>query len=300
MENKSNSGFTSIVKLALKNFFKHGADKEAAALAYFLLFAIFPMSIFVSNLIGLLELDIIEITTALKHLMPTAVVQIVEGYLEFVTSSASTSLFLFSLVFSIYFPMRAVKVLMDNVHKAYALGKPHTAKTYILRQFVFTLLLLLSIFLMLFVLTLGERVVTDIIAWLSNDTWKISKYVLSLWQYSRFALVGLLMFFILGSLYTFSLERKQPLRYVLPGIFVSLIIWMIVSFAFSYYVENFANYSLLYGTLGTVIIAMIWLYLTAMVLLFGLEFNGALVHLKSEEKEIKKFRRVIEDNQEIV
>ena len=83
------------------------------------------------------------------------------------------------------------------------------------------------------------------------------------------------MLFILTSLYVFSLERKQPLRYVLPGIFVSLILWLIVSLVFSFYVENFANYSLLYGTLGTVIIAMIWLYLPAMVLLLGLEFNGA-------------------------
>lgn len=282
------------IKLAIQNFFKHGADKEAAALAYFLLFAIFPMSIFISNLIGLLELDIVEITMTLKHLLPGAMIQIVEGYLEYVTNSASTSLFLFSLVFSIWFPMRAVKVLMDNVHKAYQLGKPHSAKTYLLRQFVFTALLLLSIFLMLFVLTLGERVVLEIVAFLSNDTWKISQYVLSIWQYSRFVLVGLLMLFILTSLYVFSLERKQPLRYVLPGIFVSLILWLIVSLVFSFYVENFANYSLLYGTLGTVIVAMIWLYLTAMVLLLGLEFNGALVHLKAIKQEENNFRRVIE------
>ena len=147
---------------------------------------------------------------------------------------------------------------------------------------------------MLFVLTLGERVVLEIVAFLSHDTWKISQYVLSIWQYSRFVLVGLLMLFILTSLYVFSLERKQPLRYVLPGIFVSLILWLIVSLVFSFYVENFANYSLLYGTLGTVIIAMIWLYLTAMVLLLGLEFNGALVHLKAIKQEENNFRRVIE------
>lgn len=294
MKKEKKSLFSTTIHLATQNFFKHGADKEAAALAYYLLFAIFPMSIFISNLIGLLQLDIIEITMTLKHLLPSAVVQILEGYLEFVTSSASTSLFLFSLVFSIYFPMRAVKVLMDNVHKAYQLGKPHTAKTYFLRQLTFTLVLLLSIFLMLFVLTLGERVVVEILLFLSNDTWKISQYVLSIWQYSRFALVGLLMLFILASLYSFSLERKQSLYYVLPGIFVSFILWLIVSLLFSFYVENFANYSLLYGTLGTVIIAMIWLYLTAMALLFGLEFNGALLHTKQVKEETLKFRRVIE------
>jgi len=295
MKKENKSVFIPTIKLAFKNFFKHGADKEAAALAYFLLFAIFPMSIFVSNLIGLLQLDILEISIALGHFMPKAIVEIVETYLEYVTNTASTSLFWFSFIFSIFSSMRAVKVLMDNVHKAYQLGKPHTAKTYFLRQLVFTLLLLLSIFMMLFVLTLGERVVSDLLEFLSNDTLHISDYVLSLWQYCRFILVGVLMWFILTSLYTFSLERKQPLRYVLPGIFVSLFVWMLVSFAFSFYVENIANYSLLYGTLGTVIVLMVWLYLTAMILLFGLEVNGALVHIQPYKKDKMEFRRVVED-----
>ena len=70
---------------------------------------------------------------------------------------------------------------------------------------------------------------------------------------------------------------------------------MLVSFAFSFYVENIANYSLLYGTLGTVIVLMVWLYLTAMILLFGLEVNGALVHIQPYKKDKMEFRRVVED-----
>lgn len=275
-------------KLAIISFFKHGGDKEAASLAYYLLFAIFPMSIFTSNLIGLLDLDIVEITNFLYHFMPDAIVEIVETYLEYVTHTASTSLFFFSLIFSIWFPMRAVKVLMDNVHKAYQLGKPHSAKTYFIRQFVYTLLLLFTIIMMLLILTLGERVVLQIVKLLSNDTWNISNYILSLWKYYRFILVGVLMLVILTSLYSFSLERKQPMRYVLPGIIASLLIWMIVSVGFSYYVENLMDYSILYGSLGTVIVLMIWLYLTAMVLLFGLEINGAIVQLQENNEKLNQ------------
>ena len=277
--------FIPTITLAIKSAFKHGIDKEAAALAYYLLFALFPLSIFVSNLIGLLQLDIVEITDALYHLMPTAIVGIIEGYLEYVTNTASTTLFILSLIFLVWFPMRAVKVLMDNVHKAYQLGKPHSALSYLFRQLLFTLFLLLGIFMIVFVLTLGERVVLQVANILSNKTWHISDYVLTIWQYSRFAIVGVLMLLTLSGLYTLSFEKREPIKYVIPGILISMFAWMVVSLGFSYYVENFADYSLFYGTLGAVIVLLIWLYLTAIVLLFGIEFNGAFLLLSTKNKE---------------
>lgn len=286
--NKKQNTFLSTITLAIKNAFKHGIDKEAAALAYYLLFALFPLSIFVSNLIGLLELDIVGITEALHHFMPMAIVGIIESYLEYVTNTASTTLFMLSLIFLIWFPMRAVKVLMDNVHKAYQLGKPHSAISYMLRQLIFTLFLLLGIFMMVFVLTLGERVVVQFVGILSNKTWHISEYLLTLWQYCRFIIVGALMLLVLSTLYMLSFEKREPIRHVIPGIIISMFAWMAVSLGFSYYVENFADYSLFYGTLGTVIVLMIWLYLTAIVLLFGIEFNGAFLGLTLKKQENKE------------
>ena len=60
----------------------------------------------------------------------------------------------------------------------------------------------------------------------------------------------------------------------------TLVGWMVVSAAFSFYVENFASYSVIYGTLGTVIVLMMWLNLTAVVLIMGAEINGVLASLR--------------------
>ena len=68
----------------------------------------------------------------------------------------------------------------------------------------------------------------------------------------------------------------------MPGVLVALIGWMVVSAAFSFYVENFANYSVIYGALGTVIVLMMWLNLTAVVLIMGAEVNGALLAMRTE------------------
>ena len=57
-----------------------------------------------------------------------------------------------------------------------------------------------------------------------------------------------------------------------------MVVWLVVSIGFSVYVENFANYSVIYGTLGAVIVLLVWLYLTSFVLILGAEFNAALLH----------------------
>ncbi len=68
----------------------------------------------------------------------------------------------------------------------------------------------------------------------------------------------------------------------MPGIAAALTSWMIVSIGFSFYVENFANYSIIYGTLGAVIVLLIWLYMTAAILILGAELNVALLKVHSE------------------
>ena len=72
-------------------------------------------------------------------------------------------------------------------------------------------------------------------------------------------------------------DRKHRVRTVLPGVVLAMVVWLVVSIGFSVYVENFANYSVIYGTLGAVIVLLVWLYLTSFVLILGAEFNAALL-----------------------
>ena len=94
--------------------------------------------------------------------------------------------------------------------------------------------------------------------------------------------MALLMLAALGALYAFSMDKRPPIRQILPGIIAALISWMIVSIGFSFYVENFAHYSLIYGTMGAMIVLLMWLYITALVLILGAEFNAALIQRRKE------------------
>ena len=267
------------VLLLIRNYGQHNVGKNAAALAYYLLFAIFPLLIFASNLLGLLKLDVFSITQTLSNFLPKDIVGLIESYLEYISHTSGHLLLWFSLVFSIWFPMRAVKGLMDDVRLAHHLSKPPNSLKYRLRQLIYTVVFLVVIILTLALSTLGEHVLGYIGRLLPEYTPRISGFIPDFWQYLRFIPMALLMFAALGALYAFSMDKRPPIKQILPGIIAALISWMIVSIGFSFYVENFAHYSLIYGTMGAMIVLLMWLYMTALVLILGAELNAALAEI---------------------
>lgn len=264
------------LRLLARNIPDHNVSKNAAALAYYLLFALFPMLIFLSNLLGILDLNVSAITRSLQQFLPKDIVGIIESYLDYVSQTSSHSLLWFALIFTIWFPMRAAKGLMDDVRLAYHLGKPAHPVSYTIRQLIYTVVLLLVIGLTLLLSTLGKHVLGYINLLIPEKTMRISEYLLGFWQYLRFVPAGLLMLAALGTLYAASMDKRQPIKAFLPGILFALFGWMLVSVGFSFYVEHFANYSVIYGTLGAVIVLLMWLYMTAMILILGAELNAAL------------------------
>lgn len=271
-----------IIHTLVTNFFEHEVDKNAAALAYYFMFALFPLLIFISNLLGILDLNITAITHVVQQVLPRDIVEVIESYLIYVSETSSHTLMWFALIFTVWFPMRAVNGLMNDVRLAYHLDKPKNPIKYTIRQLIYTIVLLIVIGLTLLLLTMGEHVLSYIVNLMPESILQGTSYLLGIWQYLRFFPVALLMLAALGTLYAASLDERQPMKAILPGIVAALVVWMLVSIGFSFYVENFAKYSVIYGTLGAVIILLMWLYFTAVILIMGAELNAAILHI--EEK----------------
>ena len=265
-----------VIKLTGINFFRHGVGQNAAALAYFLLFSIFPLLIFISNLVGLLSLDVNSITVYLAELLPREVTQIIEEYFAHVNSTSSSVLMLFAFVFSVWFPFRAVRGMMLDIRRAYRQPTAKRQVVDLVKQLICTLAFIFTMTLTFFLTVAGERLITWFIDLLPANTLNISGYILTLWQYLRFLPIAILMIFTIGMLYAASLDRMLPIRSILPGIGFAVFFWLLVSAGFSFYLENFSHYTTIYGTLGTVVVLLIWLYFTAAVLIMGAEFNAAL------------------------
>ena len=266
------------VYLLTRRYLRHNVGAQSAALAFYLLFMLFPFLIFLSALLGLLQLDVAGILRALGEFLPAQVVDVVEVYLTYVGSSPSPQLLVFGLVFSIYFPMRATNALMRSVRTAYHLGPAHGV-VQMLKTLVYTVLLIATIALTLVLMSVSDRLLAYCVA-----NFGLPAFIAELWAKLRFPLAAVVGYFALFLLYALAQDGRQPWRNIWPGTMAALAAWMGLSWLYAWYVEHIAHYSLLYGSIGTVIVLLIWLNLSATALIMGAELNGTLISLRKETR----------------
>ncbi len=263
--------------LMIQRYLRHNVGIQSAALAFYLLFMIFPFLIFISALLGLLRLDVAGILLALGEILPRGVVDLIEVYLTYVSRNPSPHLLVFGLVFSIYFPMRATNSLMRSVRTAYHLGPPRGPVRHVLNTLLYTVLLIITIAAALALMTVGDRILSYAVV-----HFRLPFFVAEAWTKLRFPVVAVLCYFALFLLYALAQDVRQPWRNIWPGTLAALTAWMAVSWLYAFYVDNIANYSLLYGSIGTVIALMIWLYMSSVVLIMGAELNGTIMSLRKD------------------
>ena len=271
------------IYLMTRRYLAHNVGIQSAALAFYLLFMLFPFLIFISALLGLLRLDVAAILGALGEILPREVVEIAGVYLRYVRANPSMRLLVFGLVFSIYFPMRATNALMRSVRTAYHLGPPRNPLLHRLKTLLYTVVLILTIALTLVTMTVGERMLAYAVS-----HFRLPAFLAELWVRLRYPVAGVAGYFALFFLYALAQDQWQPWKNLWPGTLFSLTAWMTLSVLYSLYVENFADYSLLYGSIGTVIVLLIWLYMSATVLILGAELNGTLMSLRKDAGEKRK------------
>ena len=276
-ESRRRSAVGRVTGAVLARYYSHDVPRDSAALTYYLLFAVFPLLIFISVLLGALQLNVESITAFMSRFAPPAVVSIVRAYLKYISGNSSRNLLWFSLIFSVWFPMRATSCLMHSVRKAYGYGPPSSMWRGTLRTLIFAVLLIISIALTALLTVVGRRVLEFV-----STLVTIPEGFIDLWSYLRFILMGVIMAAMLWALYMLALGEKIPARQVWPGVLASLAGWLAVSMAFSYYVEHFAHYAELYGSIATIMVALLWLYMSGTVLILGAELSAALVARKEQ------------------
>jgi len=112
---------------------------------------------------------------------------------------------------------------------------------------------------------------------------------LALWDVFRYFIILCVMVLIFAALYRYTPSKRLSWREVFPGSVFATIGWVIVSVGFSFYVNNFGNYSRLYGSIGAVIILLTWLFLTSIIIILGGEVNATLAFdREGKEKPVGK------------
>lgn len=273
-----------MVRKLVSRYLKDEVAVKSAAMAYYLLFTLFPLLVILSTMIGSFHIDYDSLQEVLVRFIPASMVGLITDYVQYVSANYSRTIMVFAIVFSIYFPFRVVKQLMKDVRRSFHQGPAKMSVGYVLKTLACTILFPLTIFFCLLLIVLGHNVISFISNLFLPGTVRISEFLLNLWQYLRFVLAALVMSLALTLLYEFSLDEMVPVKKLMPGIFYAVCVWIAASILFSVYVESYAHYSAIYGTFGVMIILMLWLYMTSVIFIMGSEYNG----LKQEENFQKK------------
>lgn len=272
-------GWQKVILLTIQGYFDNKVGRNAAAMTYYLLFAMFPFFIFVTSLLGLLHLPTLTLDGQITRFLPEDVVAFLNLAIEHITKSSNNALLTFGLVFSVWFPLRAVSNLMEAINDIYGEEK---SGSHSIRTAILTALTIVLIPAMLLLLLLGERVLGFV-----GEYIPISAEFITGWSRMRFVPMAAALLFMLSAVYFFSPSKIQKARYILPGAVLSMGVWMLFSLIFSYYVDHMGRYSIIYGSIGVIIALLVWMDWSMIAMLMGAVFNVALKTTYDKPKEME-------------
>ena len=240
-------------------YFSKRVSRSAAELAYFLILTFFPILICVNAFIGLLHLDIGAVLQAADDLLPRESLSILADYLAYISINQSRGLLVAGIMTTLFAASAAFRSLMNIMDDIYD-RRSYQGVRQIIASVVFSVLMLITIYLSIVVVFTGEWLFQLLARLLRREEWCLPWT----WQW----LFCLVMVFI-SLVYRMSAPIGKPRPPVLRGAILAAAALVGASALFSWFIGMSSRYSLVYGSLASVIILLVWLYLCGNILILG-------------------------------
>lgn len=265
-----------------KQFFKrlwarlneHEIFDRAAQLSYYFLLALFPLLLFMMTLLGYFAGESAEVRdkllSYLARVMPSSAIDLVHTTLDEITQARSSSKLSLGLLAALWAASNGMGAISDTLNGAYGVKETRSWLKVRLTAIVLTVALSILIITALVIVLYGGGIGERLAAYLGlgaafTIVWKILQWPLALF----FLLVTFTMMYHFG-----PNVRPKRCQWWAWGTLVAIILWLLFSFAFRLYLHYFNSYGVTYGSLGALIILMLWFYFTGVSILVGGEINS--------------------------
>lgn len=258
-----------------------------AQLAFFFLLALFPLLIFMVTLLPYLNLQEDQLFSILQTYAPGEVYLLINNTLDEVLKERNGGLLSVGILATIWSASNGMNAMIKSLNRSYNIEE--TRPFFIARSIsiVFTLLLITLFVVALVLPVFGKQIGTFIFSYIGYE-----QGFLTIWTSIRWTIPPVMIFLVFMLLYWIAPNRKLFLKSVIPGAIFATLGWILVSFAFSLYVSSFGNYSKTYGSIGGIIVLMMWLYFSGIILMIGGQIN-AVMQERKEKLAMKKAGAVI-------
>src|SRR5579863_10062326 len=266
--------FLRLLRLAFWRAFQHDAFAIAKASAYSSILTFFPALLVVGSLLANSRKTaayLREITYAVDRMLPIgsgAAVSFLKG-----TSPRSVGLLITASFITLWTASGVMISWMEGFRRCYELPKIWGLVKERLIAFSLVILAGIPLSFATMLVAFGSRIETRILFEIGHE---FGPLILLMWTAIRWLIATLTSIAVIALIFHNAVPRTQPWHSVLPGAALATGMWFAVTLLFGWYLQNYANYSIMYGSLGAAIALLVWMYLISLVVLVGAEFNAML------------------------
>ncbi len=283
-----------VFRFVVKGFRRGVLVTRASSIAFNLLMALLPATIFLFTLIPFIPIPNFqnELVELFENMLPLNAFSFLETTIVDIVTNKSGGLLLAMFIATIIFSTNGIHAIIHafvvSAHSFQSRSWIHQRKISILLLLIVVLMIALAGFMVIF----GKMFVNYLV---EIDILE-RNVVISIVVLIKWILVIVLLFLAISFLYYLAPAKKSDFRFVSSGSTLATILFIITSLGFSAYVNNFGQYNQLYGWIGTLMVILIWLYLNSIALLIGFELNVSIKEAREDEEARKRTVSCNEEN----
>ena len=268
MEKKTDKGALHLALGFMERMRKDHVSAYAAQAAYFLIMSFIPFVLFLTAIVQYTPLTYREVRQAIMSVVPENLQGFVLNIVAEVFSKSAAVLPLSALV-ALWSSGKGMQALINGLNTIYHVKETRNWLVNRIYSMFYMFLFVLALIASLLLLVMGNRIhvlISGYVPFLGNVIGRILG--------AKTFLVFVMLFFVFLVLYRYLPNRRASLKSQVPGAFLTAVAWSVFSYLFSLYFTFFPDFSIMYGSLSTLILVMVWLYFCMNLLLYGAEINA--------------------------
>lgn len=271
----------TIARRTAKDFIDDELPTYASALAFQLFFSLFPFLLFLIALIAVLDAQPVFdwLHQQAELVLPSDALGLVDPVISQLQTQKA-GLFSLGILLALWTSSAAVRSTMTAMNRAYGVEDGRPAWKRIPLSVLYTVAVAGAMLLVATLMVVGPQAMT----WLAEQI-GLEQTVVLVWSLIRWPLAVLMLIVVIAGVYYLAPDVEQEFRFITPGSVLAVVVWIAASLGFGFYAQNFANYNATYGSIGAIIIFLLYLYISSAVLLLGAELNAVIEHHAHEGKE---------------
>ncbi|MBW7848450.1 MAG: YihY/virulence factor BrkB family protein [Bacteroidales bacterium] len=273
-----------VLRFFINGLFQGALSVRAAAVAFSFFLAIFPFLLFLFTLIPYIPIDNFQqlLLDLFAEIIPPDTYSMVEATIFEIVTKHNSRLLSLGFVLTFIFSTNGINAILEGFNGSKLITH---SKSWIQQRLIAIFLMLVLSFLVvlaILLITMGDLMIQWLIlAHLINDDFTVLTLEILQWV----IILGL-TFFSVSFLYYFGAAKRSSYRFFSPGSILATALLILGTLGFNFYIANFSNYNALYGSIGTLIIFLLWLFFNAFILLIGFELNVSIARACENKTEL--------------